>query len=612
MLSVALTLLVAVAIFGSLAVVSRLDDTDRRWRDIARARFVLGVPWGTLVVIAIVLTVYLFVQDGISNLSDPVTIPYRAWSYFYPLGILTSSFSHASFGHLVGNLIATVAVAPIAEYVWGHYPDEEIAETLPWWRSNPWVRALVLFPLAVIGIGIVTSLFALGPVIGFSGLVFAFAGFAIVRYPITTLIATIGIQSALVTVYNSLRSPVFVYAAEASPPSAPSWANVAIQGHALGFFIGLVLGIALLERRRNRTGGSGVAPSAMRIWIAVLLYAFSKGLWQIYWFGEGNTYYLFRGPGVALVAALALVITLAIAASNRPVLPDRFATRIQRARSSRDGAPGSPVDRPIDRLDGEESAHSEAGVRFERIRELASSFDAGSRGAGTLTRRGTAFVSVLLVLAVLGGVAIPLNLLVIEGATDADGPTVQIEDYTVQYAEGVENELVSGIGIDAIEDDAGLSGDGVIVSSDRRNLWMEAITAARLEFSGSETVSVGGPGWRETVHVERAGWDPVGNDTVYQVWLWQDGTDRQLAYESNASRADVRIDNSTVAIAPDEGEFLLEIDSDGDESVSSVPVPELNESAVAGGLTVENEDGTLYAETAGTTVAVAHEESYDG
>ncbi len=55
---------------------------------------------------------YLFVQDGVTDLYDPVTIPYRAWSYFYPLGIVTSSFSHASFGHLLGNLIAAAVVAP--------------------------------------------------------------------------------------------------------------------------------------------------------------------------------------------------------------------------------------------------------------------------------------------------------------------------------------------------------------------------------------------------------------------------------------------------------------------------------------------------------------------
>jgi len=72
----------------------------------------------------------------------------------------------------------------------------------------------------------------------------------------------------------------------------------------------------------------------------------------------------------------------------------------------------------------------------------------------------------------------------------------------------------------------------VIVASDRREIWLEAVSAQRLAFTSEETVYVGGPGWREAVHVERTGWEPVGNDAVYQVWLWEDGTDRQLAHES--------------------------------------------------------------------------------
>lgn len=40
--------------------------------------------------------------------------------------------------------------------------------------------------------GVLASLFALGPVIGFSGVVFALWGFALVFYPVTTIAALTG------------------------------------------------------------------------------------------------------------------------------------------------------------------------------------------------------------------------------------------------------------------------------------------------------------------------------------------------------------------------------------------------------------------------------------
>ncbi|MWV41120.1 rhomboid family intramembrane serine protease [Natrialba sp. INN-245] len=609
MLSAVLTVFVLAVLLGSVAVVARLESTDRRFRDVARARLHYGVPWGTLVVLGGVVCVYLFVQDGVTDLYDPVTIPYRAWSYFYPLGIVTSSFSHASFGHLLGNLIAAAVVAPIAEYAWGHYPDGDV----PSWRANPWIRAVVIFPLAVVAIGILTSLFALGPVIGFSGLVYAFAGFAIVRYPIPTLVATIGLQGAVVTIYNSIRDPILVYVAQPSPPSSPSWADVAIQGHALGFFIGLVLALALLERRGGR-------PTAFRVWIAVLLYAFSKGLWQIYWFGEGNTYLLFRGPGVVIVATLAIVITLAVSDTDQHVVPERLERALPDVLSSSEhphghgSTDGRRLATPLDRLRGLESKgeHGSTVDRLARVCDIAT----GARGDGAGRQTGprsrqVGVVAVLLVLAVLAGMAIPFNVLVLEDDADADRATVEVEDYTVEYVEEADHELVSGIGIEAVEDDAGLTASGVVVSSTERHAWIEAVTSQRLAFSGSETITVGGPGWRETVHVEREGWEPVGNDTVYQVWLWQDGDQPRHVYESEGSQADVLIDDRTVSIVPDDGAFRLSVESLETGDLSTTQVPDENESVDAGGLTFDRQNETVYAVSNGTEVAVASAETYE-
>ncbi|MXV64356.1 rhomboid family intramembrane serine protease [Natronorubrum sp. JWXQ-INN-674] len=604
LLTLALAIVTVATLLGSIAVVGRLYPGPQIG-EIARSRLVMGVPWGTLLVIGLVCCVYLFVQDGITAFDDPVTIPYRAYSYFYPLGMLTASFSHAGPNHLIGNLAGAVVAAPIAEYAWGHYPDERDDHSSASWRANPWVRALVIFPLAVVAVTIVTSLFALGPVIGFSSVVFAFAAFALVHYPIVTIVGVLGVQGVVLTLYRSFLDPIAVYVAQPSPPSAPSWAGIAIQGHALGFFIGLLLGIAVLRRRDHR-------PDPFRLWLAVLLYGFGQGLWQIYWFGEENTYFLFRGPGVLLVTALALVVTLAVAGPERSVVParvDRLFAREDRADVD------SPVERPLEIAAGQfEERTDAAAARLERIREIAGRTRSRAHGSTPLSevgQRQTAYVLVLVVFAVLAGVAIPINFTVPAGDAAGSETAVQVEDYTIEYAEDVENELTSPIRIGPLEEAATLEYSGVIVTSEERHLWSEVIPAHRLAFSGEESVSVGGPGWRETVHVERTGWEPVSNDTVYRVEIRADGEESQLAYESDSSRADVRIDGRTVTIAPEDGEFVLEVESSAGDAVATTAVPEDGESTTAGGIGFERADGTVYAASNGTQVAVASEETYE-
>ena len=608
-LAVLLAVVVATALVGSIAIVRRVHRPARRWRAVANARLVSGVPWGSLVVIAFVLGVYLVVQGGLADFDDPVTIPFRTWSYFYPLGIVTAAFSHAGPGHLIGNLAGTAVVAPIAEYAWGHYPDDRDSGRIDAWYSDPRLRAFVLFPLAVIGVGLVTSLFALGPVIGFSGVVFALAGFAIVQYPIVTIVATLGVQGTVLRLYYALQEPIRVYTAEPSPPSAPSWAGIAIQGHALGLFVGFVLGIVLLERRGSR-------PDPLRLWLAVLLFGFSKELWAIYWYGVENSFVLFQGPGVAVVTVLALAVTLSMTASEKPLIPKRVQQRV--ARFGRDttqpaDAAAAAVARPLELAAGTTHDDGVAATRLARVRELAGKTrrDSVESSFGP-TRKGAAFLAVVGVLAIVGGIAVPANFLVVDDATASSHTAVQIEDYTVEYVEGVPNEYVSGIGIGAIENDAGLESSGVIVASDQREIWLEAVSAQQLAFTGDETITVGGAGWREAVHVERSGWEPIGNDTVYQVWLWADGEDRQLAYESVSSRADVRIDGRNVTIDTADGTFVLTVDSNATDAVATAPIPDENRTTTAGGLTFERDGKTVYAAADGTRVAVASEETYNG
>ncbi len=588
---------VAVTVLVSIAVVNRSHRTDHRWGDVLRSRLLFGVPWGTLVVVVFVLAVYLFLQDGITEFDAPVTIPYRAWSYFYPLGMVTAPLSHATPSHLTGNLIGTLVAAPIAEYAWGHYPNGRDAETDSW-LANPWLRAFVFFPLVAVGVALLTSLFALGPVIGFSGVVFAFVGFAIVHYPIVTIVGVLGVQGALGTIYRAIQNPIVVHVPQASPPGPPSWATIAIQGHALGFFIGLLLGVALLRRRRER-------PNVLHVWIAVVLYGFSSSLWAIYWFGGQNTYILFRGPGVIVVTVLSLVVALAVAGPDTPIVPRRFSESVGRVIPS--VAETTPSLNRITELGlnaGGRSPSTPASA--DRIRAIATP-DSSELLLSDVTAKSASLLAVFMLLALLAGAGIPINLLVLDESAIATESSIEVDDYTVTYAENVENELTGGIPIEQLESD--LESSGVIVVSEDRQIWHEAVSAQQLGFSGSETIYIGGPGWREAVQADRTGWTPVGNDTVYQIELAEDGEEGTLAYESNSSQADATIADRTVAVASEDGAFQFEVD-DG-ETTSTTELPAANETTTAGGLTFERDDSTVYTSADGTDVQVARQEQYE-
>jgi len=541
---------VALLALSAIAIV-RADRPGGAWGRRLRSRLLLGVPWGTIVSVLFVLVVYLFLQQGYWYWNDPVTIPFRSWSYLYPTGWLASGFSHAGPGHLRGNLTATLVLAPIVEYAWGHLPQERGSNSFDSWKTNPWIRAFVLFPAAVLVLGLLTSLFALGPVIGFSGVVFAFAGFALVHYPVATVVALL-VSSVISTVIPALLDPIVSVTVSASPPAPPSWAGIAIQGHALGLFLGLVLGLAVLHRRTGR-------PSAARVWLAALVFAVIQRLWAVYWFRGEGTYVLFRGLGVALVLLLVFLITAAAVASDRPL--------------------------------------------FSRALPVIDS----------ITRRHVAVTAVVLGLAVLAGPGIVPNLVTVDGGTAHEGEAVEVEDYTVTYAENVTNRMVSVIDIDAFGESTEVKTSGVIVTSEQRHLWLRQVSTQQLAFTGKISFRLGGVGWSEQVVATREGWTAAGNDTAYQVRLDPDSGPERHVFASESHTAVPRIDNRSVAVVPESGEFYLRVER-GNESLGRVEIPEVGETADAGGLTfaTERRDGRLVvtAERGGTSVAVAREETY--
>jgi len=288
------------------AYLLRSSPGDGRLTDSLRRRFVLGVPWGTLIAVGGVLAVYFFLQGG-GKPGGPVVVGFRSWGFGYPFGMLTAAFAHASEGHVTGNLLGTVVFAPIAEYAWSHYPTGRGEHSFGGWRQNPFVR-IGLFVLGIFLVGLSTSLFTPGALIGFSGVVFAFGGFAIVTRPLLAIVGLLTERVVRLT-YSALLDPVS-FARASEQFVSPSWADIAIQGHALGLFLGILLGFWVVRSRDTW-------PAFRRVWFATLVFAASKSLYALYWYLSGSEYVLFRGFGLAAIVVLAGVVALAVTEQDR-------------------------------------------------------------------------------------------------------------------------------------------------------------------------------------------------------------------------------------------------------------------------------------------------------
>jgi len=539
-----LAIVLAVAVAAVVLLV--LDPRRRSWGETLRRRFLFGLPLGTLASVAFVLAVYLFVQSGFGNWYRPVTIPFRAWSYFYPLGLATAAFSHMGPGHLIGNLIGTLTLAPLVEYAWGHYPRRRGASTFSSWRTNPYVRSLVVFPAVVVAVGLLTAAFAVGPIIGFSGVVFAFAGFALVYYPFTTVLALVGGQVLRVT-YRAFLAPQTV--ASASPTfSVPWWAQIAIQGHALGLLIGVLLGLYVLRRRGDDS------PTPLRLWTGVLIFGVYQSLWAVYWFRGGQTYVLFRAYGLALVVLLATLVTVAGSA-------------------------------PTPRREEESSLRRTLRRPNWRV-------------GGLLLLLGTGLVA---------GPSVPVNL---AAASDEPlpGDSVDVRDYEVTYAENVTSGMVSVVDVEAFGESTAVRTSGVLVRSERRGIWTTAVSKGRLSFAGRRSVDLGGVGWRERVVANRTGWNVVGAPTVYRVNLSHRDTTRTV-YTSSQSQAEPTIAGRNISFVPGPSRFRVAV-GQNNTTVATATIPRNNGTVMLDGLLFVRNQSRVYAVYDGTRVRVASKESY--
>lgn len=541
-------LLVAVALL-SVLVGYRLANPEKAWANRLRSRLLLGVPWGTALTVLLLLAVFLYVQGAYSgDIFDPrtpVTYAFTAWSYEYPLGMLTASFSHGSFSHLLGNLIALVVFGSIAEYGYSHFPSGRGVQVEYASRQSPYVRPLC-FVGAIVLAGFATAAFVPGSTIGFSGVVYALAGFALVVRPLTT-VAGLLLTDVLRDLYNAFASPVATYSP--SVRHVDVWfADIAVSGHLLGFLLGVLIGTVLWRRREER-------PRAARIWFATVLFGIVQQLWLAYVPLGNGRFALFRGAGMAFVFLLAAAVVAAVIWPSRPSVPwpSRLPEQLIAAVPSR-----------------------------------------GQTAVGVL-------VMALLVLSLVGVVT---HLQTVE-STELPNDPVEVRDYQVGYSENVTNQLYSVVNVPGLDQVTSVDASGVIVYSERRNVWQLAASKSRLASNGYARATVGGVGWRETVWVTRTGWSVVGGSETYRVRLHPPDESARLAFASDPVTAEAVIANRSITLRPAGTDFEIVVDRDN-ETLGVATLPESGANTTVGDIRFERENRDLYANYDGTRVRVAN------
>ncbi|MFC7133879.1 MULTISPECIES: rhomboid family intramembrane serine protease [Salinibaculum] len=501
--------------------------------DRLRRRFVLGVPWGTLIVVLGVLGVYFLLQGG-GQRGGPVVVAFRSWSFSYPFGLVLAPFSHANEGHITGNLLSTLAFAPVAEYAWSHYATERGSHSFGSWRTNPFAR-IAAFVVGVFVVGVITSVFIPGALIGFSGVVFAFGGFALVTKPVLAVFALLG-ERVVRLAWRALESPVVVTEGRQQFVT-PFWADIAVQGHAMGLLIGILLGIYVVRRRE-------AWPSLRWVWFAALVFTATKSLYALYWYLASTRYVLFQAAGVAAIVVLATVVAVALARSDRTLVP---------------------------RID--------------------------------LQRREAAAGVLLCIVLGLALVSVPYNAISVSSGPEAD-TGVEVRDFTVTYVEDVPDRYISAVEIPVLRDSLQVNTSGVVVTSEDRDAWEAVVPAGRLAVRGYAIVPLGGVGWRETVVVNRSSWNVLGGGSTYKVFVRKEGDPPKQVFTSEPANVSAVISNRTIQIRPVDPGFEVAVRRNG-TLLATAPIPSAGSNASLAGLRFNRTDDTLRALDNGTRIDIA-------
>jgi hypothetical protein len=352
-------------------------------------------------------------------------------------------------------------------------------------------------------------------------------------------------------VYRVLLDPIIVR--EATERFVrPGWAGIAIQGHALGLFIGVALGVLVFYRDHLLSiaalGTRGERPpGTLRLWSGFVLLGLSYRLHLIWWPEGPGRFALFRAAGLVVVAGIALLVVAAVRGSDRPL-----------------------------------------------------------SGGDGLTRRQTGVLLLLVPLVAMAVVAPLQNTRVVPGdAVPDDATTVESRDYTVFYAEGVPNRMYSFVGDELLGETASFNTSGVVVVSERRNVWRTAVSKGKLASEGRAEVVLGGPTWRETVFVKREGWSALGGGAAaYRVRIGPARGNTDVAYVSEPATAGAVLAGRNVSVVPaDGGRFDVRV-SRNDTTLGTAPIPGEGGNVTAGGITFVRDGAVVVARVNGTRVDV--------
>ncbi|MFB6253267.1 MAG: rhomboid family intramembrane serine protease, partial [Halobacteriaceae archaeon] len=271
-------------------------------------------------------------------------------------------------------------------------------------------------------------------------------------------------------------------------------------------------------------------------------------LWDIWWFQGASTYVLYRGLGLILIFAIAILTVIAMNTTE------------------------------ISTIDRGDVSIQTIGIFLLVIPIISMSL-----------------------------VAIPINLTTVAD-THYDN-SIDVAGYTITYQEGVPNQNVPAFNISLLGSTTAVKASGVIVVNEQRGIWTEKISTGKLAFYGQQAIAVGGIGWRKIIIAQRLGWVPVGGSPVYHVWLKPPGSDWQHVFASESSTASPIIDGKNISIVAANQTFYIQV-TQSNTTIGRAVIPKTNQSVTVGGITFIHKADSLIARAGQTRLIIATEESY--
>lgn len=213
---------------------------------------------------------------------------------------------------------------------------------------------------------------------------------------------------------------------------------------------------------------------------------------------------------------------------------------------------------------------------------------------------------ILLLVIGMGVVGVGLNLVPVE--VPEDEPTTGVADYDIYYGERIPDGMVNVFEVEAFGLTTDVRTSGVVVVSERRNVWRQTASATELETHGFARFHVGGLGWSEEVIALRRGWVPVGNDSVYAVWIG-DGDRYDRAFAAPPRAASAVVDDHSFVLGVAEEEFAIRVERAGE--AETVPFPTEEDPQPVLGVELYRDGDVILARTDGDEVPIATRETYE-